>query len=213
MKLNTLSLIMILSTLILSAVASARLTNETIPHTGILAIPGANSITLSQHAGRTITLNKGYLEIKTTKVPMGFSLLTPQLVIKQNGQTMYIDVDTDGYQADEESFNLLSKDSDLNYDLYLRRSTTSTKDVQAITTQACTYQELGTKCGIDVDGKYNCIVGMQDKSGVQKVRNTTADVTVSYKLTLGQKNVAKAEFTSAQTTTELKKSEELSACK
>ncbi|MBC7430229.1 MAG: hypothetical protein H7336_16565 [Bacteriovorax sp.] len=50
-----LSFAMILSTLILPAVASARLTNEIIPHTGILAISGVDSITLEQHAGRSMT--------------------------------------------------------------------------------------------------------------------------------------------------------------
>ncbi|MBC7430230.1 MAG: hypothetical protein H7336_16570 [Bacteriovorax sp.] len=153
------------------------------------------------------------MEIKTTKVPMGFSLLDPQLVIKQNGKTMSIDVDTDSYFGDEESFALLAKDSDLNYDLFLKKTVTNSKAVQEVKTQACTFQQFGSKCGIDIDGKYNCVMGLVDKMGVQQISNTSVDVTETYKLTLGQKNVLKAEFTSSQTITELKKSEVLSVCK
>lgn len=209
---KTLAMALALSTLILPVVASARLSNETIRHEGIISILGATSIKLEQHAGRSITLNKGLMEVKTTKISMGFSILDPQLVLKQNGQTLLVDIPSDNY-SDVETFTVLGKDSGLNYDLYLRKTTTNSAAVQTIKTEACTRQEFGTKCGLDFEGKYNCIAGMQDKVGFQNVRKTTVDITDTYKLTLGQKNIAKAEFISSQTRTEIKKSEELTICK
>lgn len=209
---KTLAMALTLSTLILPAISSARLTNEIIRHEGIIAIPGAASIKLEQHAGRAITLNKGLMEIRTTKVPMGFSLLDPQLVLKQNGQTLYVDIPSDKYSG-EENFTVLGKDSNLNYDLYLRKTTTTSKAVSAVVTQICKYQKFGMNCGVDVDGKYNCVAGMKDEAGTQQAKNTTVDITTTYKLTLGQKNVLKAEFTSSKVKTELKSSEELTQCK
>lgn len=209
---KSLATMLALSTLILPAVSSARLTNEIIRHEGILSVPGASSIKLEQHAGRAINLNKGMMEIRTTKVPMGFSLLDPQLVLKQNGQTLTIDIPTDKY-SDEETFTVLGKDSNLNYDLYLRKMITSSKAVSAVVTQICTYQKFGMTCGVDVNGAYNCVSGMKDIAGTQLAKNTTVDVTTTYKLTLGQKNVAKAEFTSSKIKTVLKSSEEQSQCK
>lgn len=209
---KTLAIMLTLSTLTLPAVSSARLTNESIRHEGVLAVSGASIISLSQQAGRAITLNKGVMEITTTRVPLGFSLLDPQLVLKQNGQTLRIDIPTDKY-SDEETFTLLSKDSDLNYDLYLRKTTSTGKAVSAVVTQICRYQKYGLNCGVDTDGKYDCVGGLNDVVGVQQVRNTVVDVTTTYKLTLGQKNVLKAEFTSSKTKAEIKSTEELSICK
>lgn len=209
---KTLAFALALSTLILPAVSSARLTNEIIQHEGSLSISNATSLKLEQHAGRAINLKNGAMEIRTTRVPMGFSLLDPQLVLKQNGQTLRIDIPSDKY-SDEETFTVLGKDSNLNYDLYLRKSVTAGKAIQATRDQACTYKEFGTKCGVDFEGKFNCVAGMQDRPGIQKVKNTTVDVTTTYKLTLGQKNIGLAEFTSSKTVTELKKSEELTVCK
>lgn len=212
MKNKTLAILFSFSTLILPMTASAGLTNEVIRHEGIIVIPGAASIKIEQHAGRAITLNKGLMEIRTTKVPMGFSLLDPQLVLKQNGQTLTIDIPSNKY-SDDETFTVSERDTNLNYDLYLRKSTTSSQAVQTIKTQVCSYKEFGTKCGVDFDGKYNCVTGLQDRPGVQQVRNTSVDITTTYKLTLGQKKVLKAEFTSSKTNTVIKSSEELTVCK
>lgn len=208
-----LSLVMAVSTLMLPTIASARLTNETIFHRGHFEIEGAQTLTLSEHAGNSITLNNGALDIKSTKVKAGYSLFNTQLVIKQNGQSMYIDIDTRAYMDDKESFNLKATHSDLNYDLYLRKKTISTNEIQTLQVAACTYKQFGTKCSVDIEGKYNCTSALQDRLGTQQVRNTNAEITNTYKLTLAQNNIAKAVFTSAQTTTELKKTEVLTVCR
>lgn len=212
MKNNVLALSMVFSTLILPVAAHAGLINSKIDHKGILAIPGKDSVVLSQHAGRTISLNKGYMEIRTEKVPLGFSLLDPQLVLKQNGQTLTIDVPTDNYHNDE-TFTLLAKDSGLNYDLYLRKTLTQGKAVEKTETQICTYQEMGYKCGVDVNGAYNCVMGLMDKTGTQQARNTYADVTTTYKLTLGKNKVLQAEFSSSSVQASQSSSEALTRCK
>lgn len=209
---KTLAVAIAFSILSLPTVSNARLSNEIISHSGIIAIPGGAALKLEQQAGRGITLNKGYMEIKTTKVNMGFSLLDPQLIIKQNGQTMMLDIASQNYAGDE-NFTLKASDSDLNYDLFLRKTTKTSLPSQVIKGQVCAYREYGVTCGTDFDGKYDCVAGMVDRSGVQQVRTSTVDVTDTYKLTLGQKNVLKAEFTSSKTRSEILSTEELSRCK
>lgn len=212
MKNNVLALSMVFSTLILPVAAHAGLINSKIDHKGILAIPGKDSIVLSQHAGRSISLNKGYMEIKTEKVPLGFSLVDPTLVLKQNGKSLTIEVPLSNYH-NEETFTLSAKDSGLNYDLFLRKTETKGKAVEKVETQICTYQEVGYNCGVDVNGVYNCVMGLHDKTGKEEARNTYIDTVTTYKLTLGKNNVLQAEFTSSNTKSSKTSSRALSNCR
>lgn len=212
MKNNVLALGMLFSTIILSSAANAGLINSRIEHKGILAVPGKDSIVLSQHAGKSISLNKGYMEIVTEKVPLGFSLLDPRLVLKQNGKSLVIDVPLNNYH-NEETFTLAAKDSGLNYDLYLRKTETKGKAVEKVETQICTYQEVGYNCGVDVNGAYNCVMGLKDKTGTEEARNSYVDTVTTYKLTLGRNNVLQAEFTSSNTKSSKVSSESLSNCR
>lgn len=212
MKNKVLALSVIFSALALPLAANAGLTNSRIDHKGILAIPGKESIALSQHAGKSISLNKGYMEVRTERVPLGFSLLDPQLVLKQNGKTYIVEVPTSAYH-NEESFTLTVKDSGLSHDLYLRKTEVKSKAKELVEVQVCTYKEWGFQCGVDVNGAYNCVQNLMDKTGTQNARNTYVDTTTTYKLTLGQNKVLQAEFTSSNVKSAKVSSEELSACK
>lgn len=211
MKNKLLTNCVIFSVVIFSSVANAGLTNSRIDHNGVLVIAGKDSIKLEQRAGNSIQLNKGQMQIRTEKVPLGFSLLDPRLVLKQNGQTLAIDIPTDYYHNDE-TFTYLAKNSGLNYDLYLRKTQATGKEFQKIETTSCNYKEPGFVCGLDNSGNAACVATILTKPGKQKAKNTYQDTTVTYKLTLGRNSVQQAEFTSAVTTTERKKSEALDEC-
>jgi len=210
-NINLLS-ILTYSALMIPTLTNAALVNQRIDMTGPLSIQGKDSIVLEQRAGRAITLNKGTMEIRAEKVPMGFSLIDPRLIIKQNGQTLTIDVPTDNYHNDD-NFTLSAKDSNLNYDLYLRRTVTKGSVTQKEEVQACTAREYTYKCGVDINAAFNCVHGMMDKPGIQKARNSYVSTTTTYKLTLGKNNIQVAEFTSNKVATEKIKSEELESCK
>lgn len=211
---NNISLLSVVafSALIVPSLTNAALVNTRIDLKGALSIQGKDSIVLEQRAGRAITLNKGAMEIRAEKVPMGFSLIDPRLVIKQNGQTLAIDVSTDNYHNDD-NFTLKAKDSNLNYDLYLRKTETKSAISVREEIQVCTAKEYTYKCGIDMNAAYNCVHGIMDKPGVQKAKNSFITKTTTYKLTLGRNNVQVAEFESSEAKTEKIKSEELEACK
>ncbi len=212
MKNNLLTVCMLFSAVILPYASYAGgLTNSRIDHTGILAIAGKDSIKLELRAGNSILLNRGQMQIKTEKVPLGFSLLDPRLILKQNGQTLAIDIPTDYYHNDE-TYTYLAKNSGLNYDLYLRKTEARGKEVQKVENESCTYKEAGFVCGMDNSGNPACVAAILNKPGIQKAKNTYLDSTVTYKLTLGKNSVQQAEFTSAVTSAEKKKTEPLEEC-
>lgn len=200
------------SALMIPSLTSAALVNSRFDLKGSLSIQGKDSIVLEQRAGRAITLNKGAMEIRVEKVPMGFSLIDPRLIIKQNGQSLGIDVSSDNYHNDD-NFTLKARDSNLNLDLYLRRTETKGAVSERVEMQVCIAREYTHKCEIDMNAAYNCVQGFMDKQGVQKARNSFLTKTTTYKLTLGKNNVQVAEFESNDVKTEKIKSEELEACK
>lgn len=208
MKNNTLTFSMIFSALIFPLASNA---GTRIEHKGALSVSGKDSIVLSQHAGKSIVLNKGAMELRTEKVSMGFSIFDPQLIVVQNGKSLAIDIPTGSYHGSE-AFTYLGKDSGLNYDLYLRKTEVKGNALTKVEEQICTYREWGFKCGVDINGAYNCVQNLMDRTGTQKAKNTYVDVTTTYKLTLGQNNVSKAEFTSSTTQSNKTASEELSRC-
>ncbi len=211
MKSKALATATIFSILAIPSLSQAGLTNSRLIHEGILSIPGKANIKLEQRGGRSITLNKGMTEVITEKVSLGFSLLDPKLVIKQNGKSLILDIPYENYHT-AETFTYLTKDSDLNYDLYLRRSAIVSVEVQKVEMQGCTYKEAGPVCGVDVNGSYNCVISLLDKPGSQKARNTYVDTKTTYKLTLGKAGIIQAEFSSTKVVVEKKKSMALESC-
>lgn len=212
MKNSLLTKCMLFSMVIISSGANAGLANSRIDHKGVLSVAGKDSIRLEQRAGNSILLNKGQMELRTEKVPMGFSLLDPRLILKQNGQTLAIDIPTDYYHNDE-AFTYLAKNSGLNYDLYLRKLEASGKSLQKVETVECFYKTPQLVCGLDNSGNPICVGAIMDKVGKQQVKNTYQDKTVIYKLTLGKNSVQQAEFTSSVTTAQKVKTEALEDCR
>lgn len=186
MKNKSLLSVVVFSSLIIPTIVSAGIANDKIELKGILSTPGRDSIHLSFHAGETIQLNKGYIEITTEKASSGFSLFTPEIVVKQNGQSMSIKVPNKNFQSDEE-FNLSARTSELNYDLALEKTTIKSSETKKIETEACMYMAVGSS-GAPIR-----------KSGIRKVQNTYINVKDSYKLTLSKNKVVAGKFTSTNT--------------
>lgn len=204
---------MFFSTFILPGASYAGgIANSRIEHKGVLSIVGKDTIRLEQKSGNSILLKKGEMQIRTEKVPLGFSLLDPRLILKQNGQTLAIDIPTENYH-NEEAFTYLSKNSDLNLDLYLRKTQTNGKITEKLEVVECFYKAPQLVCGLDNSGNANCVGAIMDKVGKQQVKNTYQDLTITYKLTFGKNSVQQAEFTSSVTTLEKKKTEALEDCR
>lgn len=183
MKNKSLLSLVVFSSLIIPTIVSAGITNDKVELKGILSIKGHDSIELSKHAGETIRLNKGYVEITTEKAGSGLSLFAPEITIKQNGQSLSIKVPRKNFQTDEE-FNLSARASELNYNLSLEKTETKSAEVVKTEIEACQYMAVGST-GAPIR-----------RSGVKKVSNTYVTTTEAYKLTLSEGKTAAAVFKS-----------------
>lgn len=80
-----------------------------------MSIKGSETITLGKSSGKSISLNKGLVDIQMETLENPISMLMPRLYIEQNGQMLAIKIPPSKYlNADE--FELKADSSGLNYD-------------------------------------------------------------------------------------------------
>lgn len=115
MKNNSLLSLLVFSSLIIPTVVNAGLVNEKVKLQGNLSIKGSETITLGKSSGKSISLNKGLVDIQMETLENPISMLMPRLYIEQNGQMLAIKIPPSKYlNADE--FELKADSSGLNYD-------------------------------------------------------------------------------------------------
>lgn len=199
MKNNSLLSLLVFSSLIIPTMVNAGLVNERVKLQGNLAIKGSETISLGKSSGKSISLNKGPIDIEVETLENPISMLTPRLIIEQNGQMLAIKVPKSKYlNADE--FELTADSSSLNYDLSLQKITIKGGSFYKIEEEGCTFHKIG-----DSESRL--------QFGVQKVQNTYMTIQETYKLTLSQDKVVAAKITSTKSHMEKLHTKLIDICK
>lgn len=201
MKNVNLANLALFSLLVMPAVSHADLLSKKIDLNGSLKIQGSlASIVLEEKSGDSIRLKKGDMEIEVVKIAKLISLSTPTLLIKQHGQTFSVNVPRESYH-NLDAFTLKSEDSNLNYDLYLRRTEIKESKFETSEIRECALKQHQYICATDFDGKFDCDWHEGYASGTQNGIATYLSSMITYKLTFAQKNIQIAEFTSIDSVT------------
>lgn len=161
---------------------------------GQLTVQNKKEINLEVQGGESIKLTKGHATVEISKLAAFFSFSEPTLTIKQKGQTFVINIPKDSYH-NKEAFTLKSEDSNLNYDLYLRKHVARGRFFEKEDSQVCNYHIMENHCETE-NGSTSCNMKSVMKIGIQDGISKHQLLGVTYKLTLAQKNAGLAEFSS-----------------